>query len=142
ILLGEAAAGSGLAQEAPVPTSVAVHPTAVELRHQRHPFMLQVLGASADGYSLDLHGQAKFTSADPKVAAVDKDGWVRPVGDGQTQVQVAVAGQTKSVAVKVQLPKAEPPYSFRHEVMPVLSRAGCNSGGCHGYSLGKNGFKL
>ena len=32
--------------------------------------------------------------------------------------------------------------SFRHEVMPVLSKAGCNSGGCHGYSLGKNGFKL
>src|SRR5262249_51444301 len=32
--------------------------------------------------------------------------------------------------------------SFRHEVMAVLSKAGCNSGGCHGYSLGKNGFKL
>jgi hypothetical protein len=26
--------------------------------------------------------------------------------------------------------------------MPVLSRAGCNAGACHGYSLGKNGFKL
>ena len=26
--------------------------------------------------------------------------------------------------------------------MPVLSRAGCNTGACHGYSLGKNGFKL
>ena len=42
----------------------------------------------------------------------------------------------------MQLPAAEPPYSFRHEVMPVLSRAGCNAGACHGYSLGKNGFKL
>src|SRR5262249_1616320 len=44
--------------------------------------------------------------------------------------------------VKVQLPPTEPPMSFRHEVMPVLSRAACNSGGCHGFSLGKNGFKL
>ncbi len=26
--------------------------------------------------------------------------------------------------------------------MPVLSKAGCNAGACHGYSLGKNGFKL
>src|SRR5205085_2715154 len=34
------------------------------------------------------------------------------------------------------------PYSFRHEIMPVFSKGGCNSGGCHGYSLGKNGFKL
>jgi len=27
-------------------------------------------------------------------------------------------------------------------VMPVLSKGGCNAGACHGYSLGKNGFKL
>ena len=26
--------------------------------------------------------------------------------------------------------------------MPVFSKAGCNAGACHGYSLGKNGFKL
>jgi hypothetical protein len=125
-----------------VPSSVTVQPTAIELRHQRQPIALQVLGASADGYSLDLRSQAKYASADAKVALVDADGLVRPVANGQTQVTVRVAGQTKSVAVTVQLPPAEPPYSFRHEVMPVLSKAGCNSGGCHGYSLGKNGFKL
>ncbi len=55
---------------------------------------------------------------------------------------VAVAGQTLTVAVKVQLAANEPPTSFRHEVMPILTRAGCNAGACHGYSLGKNGFKL
>ncbi len=32
--------------------------------------------------------------------------------------------------------------SFRHEVMPVLSRAGCNLGTCHGNLNGKGGFKL
>ena len=130
------------AQETPAPGSITVQPTAIEVRHQRHPLALQVLGSSADGYSLDLRGQAKFASADPKIAVVDADGWVRPVANGQTQVTIAVGTQTKTVAVKVQLPPSEPPMSFRHEVMPVLSRAGCNSGGCHGYSLGKNGFKL
>src|SRR5437763_1857477 len=34
------------------------------------------------------------------------------------------------------------PVSFRNEVMAVLSRAGCNSGACHGNQNGKNGFKL
>jgi hypothetical protein len=125
-----------------VPTSIAVHPTTIELRHQRQPHSLQVLGASADGFSLDLRAQAKFASADPKIATVDDKGMVRPVGNGQTQVTVTVAGQTRTVAVKVQIPASEPVYSFRHEVMPVLSRAGCNMGACHGYSLGKNGFKL
>ena len=32
--------------------------------------------------------------------------------------------------------------SFRHDVMPVLSRAGCNQGACHGNLNGKGGFKL
>ena len=32
--------------------------------------------------------------------------------------------------------------SFRHDVLPVLSKAGCNGGGCHGALAGKGGFRL
>jgi hypothetical protein len=32
--------------------------------------------------------------------------------------------------------------SFRNEVMPVLSKSGCNAGTCHGNANGKAGFKL
>ena len=32
--------------------------------------------------------------------------------------------------------------SFERDVMPVLSRAGCNAGACHGNLNGKGGFKL
>ena len=34
------------------------------------------------------------------------------------------------------------PLSFQHDVLPVLSKAGCNSGGCHGALAGKGGFRL
>ncbi len=34
------------------------------------------------------------------------------------------------------------PPSFRLDVEPVLFRAGCNSGGCHGAAAGKDGFHL
>src|SRR5450432_4032305 len=98
----------GLAQDAPVPASITVQPAAIEIRHQRHPHTLQVLGMSADGYSLDLRSAAKYTSADPKIAIVDAEGWVRPVANGETKVTVSIAGQTKTVAVKVQLPAVEP----------------------------------
>lgn len=37
-------------------------------------------------------------------------------------------------------PAAEP--SFRQDVMPVLFRAGCNAGTCHGSARGKDGFML
>src|SRR5262249_7209918 len=126
----------------PVPASVTIAPALIELRQHRQPHSIQVLGTTADGYSLDLRPLARFTSANPSVAAVGDDGWVRPVANGETVVTVTTAGQMRTVAVKVQLPATEPSISFRHEVMPVFSRAGCNQGACHGYSLGKNGFKL
>jgi hypothetical protein len=31
-------------------------------------------------------------------------------------------------------------WSFRHHVLPVLSKAGCNGGGCHGALAGKGGY--
>jgi hypothetical protein len=37
---------------------------------------------------------------------------------------------------------AAEPVSFRNEVLAVLSRAGCNSGPCHGNLNGKGGFRL
>jgi hypothetical protein len=35
-----------------------------------------------------------------------------------------------------------PVPSFRNHVIPVLTKAGCNQGACHGALAGKNGFKL
>ncbi len=32
--------------------------------------------------------------------------------------------------------------SFRQDVLPLLTKAGCNSGGCHGKLSGQNGFRL
>lgn len=32
--------------------------------------------------------------------------------------------------------------SFRHDVLPILTRAGCNAGTCHGTPTGRNGFRL
>jgi len=37
---------------------------------------------------------------------------------------------------------APPPVSFQHEVLPVLTRQGCNAGTCHGSPSGKGGFAL
>jgi hypothetical protein len=36
----------------------------------------------------------------------------------------------------------EPTPSFLNEVVPVLTRAGCNQGACHGKGAGQNGFRL
>jgi hypothetical protein len=41
-------------------------------------------------------------------------------------------------------PQAEQkrPISYRNDVVPLLSKAGCNMGACHGNAAGKGGFRL
>jgi hypothetical protein len=119
-----------------------LQPAAVTLVHPRQPHSILVSGTTADGHTLDLTASASFASADEKVAAVDAFGWVRPVASGKTTITVTAAGRSATLPVTVALKPGAQPVSFRHEVMPVFSRAGCNQGACHGYSLGKNGFKL
>lgn len=41
-----------------------------------------------------------------------------------------------------QKPMGQQPVSFINDVVPVLTRAGCNAGACHGAAAGKGGFKL
>lgn len=136
-------AAIGFAADVPANLAeVRVHPEKIELRHPRQPQSILVLGKSADGYSFDLGKTAKITSADEKIARIDESGWVQPVADGQTQVTVSINDKSFTIPVEVKLPAEPSPRSFRHEVMPALSKAGCNMGACHGYSLGKNGFKL
>src|SRR5207249_4682171 len=71
----------------------------------------------------------------------DKDGYVLPVKPGKTTLLVTAAGQKAVVPVVVKS-VASPPISFVREVMPVMSKSGCNAGTCHGSAKGKNGFKL
>jgi len=130
----------GSTEHAPV-GSVQVSPRSVKLMYHRHWVSMTVSARTADGIALDLTPQATLRSGDETIAIVE-DGWVRPIKSGVTKITVEAAGQTVEVPVQVALPPAERPYSFQHEVMPVLSKAGCNSGACHGYSLGKGGFKL
>src|SRR5579859_4745627 len=37
---------------------------------------------------------------------------------------------------------ASEPVTFVRDVMPILNKASCTSGTCHGAAKGKNGFKL
>src|ERR1700752_4581623 len=48
-----------------------------------------------------------------------------------------------AVLAAAQLCAAENPVpSFRNNVQPVLAKAGCNAGACHGAAAGQNGFRL
>src|SRR5262249_23555545 len=50
--------------------------------------------------------------------------------------------QKATVNLRVQRATAEVPVSFAREVVPLLTKAGCNQGACHGAQHGRGGFKL
>lgn len=47
-----------------------------------------------------------------------------------------------TLALLGNLPAADRPPTFERDVEPILARAGCNAGACHGKARGQNGFAL
>jgi len=131
-----------LAAEPPLVGDLLVNPSSIELGHVRHPHSIIVTGRSELGQTIDYTAKAKYTSSNDKIARVRADGWIEAVADGEAEIRIEAGGKKSVAKVKVALPKQPREFSFRHDVMPALSKAQCNQGACHGYSLGKNGFKL
>ena len=118
-----------------------VFPAEVNLKFLRDRQSLVCRFTEGNGVHRNVTREARFTFADAKVAKV-VDGSVLPLGDGATSLKVEFAGQSVQVPVKVEAAGEDTPVSFRNDVMPVFMRNGCNSGGCHGSSRGKDGFRL
>ena len=95
------------------------------------------------GSETDLTAKATFTSSLPGVAQVDAQGVVRAVGDGETRITARLPdGRQASVRVRVESANQSPRRDFRNQVRSVMTKAGCNSGPCHGAGAGQNFFKL
>jgi hypothetical protein len=90
----------------------------------------------------DRTATAKFASSNPAVAKVDEAGNVTPFGDGDAVISAILEGKTATATVHVTKVKEPVAWSFRNHVIPVLTKAGCNSGACHGALAGKGGMKL
>lgn len=123
------------------PKELVIYPKDVKLSGPRAEQRLIVLGVWADGREWDLTRSATISSASAKVATAER-GVVRPAADGATTLAIEASGAKASVAVSVEKAQADEPVSFAREVEPILTRAGCNSGGCHGAQHGRGGFKL
>lgn len=78
---------------------------------------------------------------DDSVAMV-RDGKVVAIADGETTLSVLVGDDSRSIPIRVQNASQPLPWEFDAHVQSVLSRAGCNSGACHGALAGKGGFRL
>jgi hypothetical protein len=128
---------SALAQK----VELTVEPPSVTLRHADDRQRLQVSARHTDGSVSDISRVAKYVSSNPAIAQVNEQGIVTPQAAGQAMIQVTAGDGMTALAVEVSGVERRP-VSFLNDVMPILARAGCNSGACHGAASGKKGFKV
>ena len=99
-------------------------------------------GTYADGSVRDLTRALSWTSLDPAVATVSARGQVVPKGNGTATIVARQGSVEVKTTVKVERMDQPAPVSFRRDVIPAFSQAGCNTGACHGTPTGKGGFRL
>lgn len=88
----------------------------------------------------DVTTQTAWSVEPAGVVAIDA-GYVHALRPGKATVLAAMGGVTAEAIVDV--PEvAERSWDVAEDIIPVLSRAGCNTGGCHGRAEGQNGFHL
>jgi hypothetical protein len=121
---------------------VQVDPASVKLSGPNARFTLLVTGRTDDGRVIDLTSSARYRTLDPKVAAVTDKGVVLAVADGSASIQIEAAGRTLKVPVLVEGSTRARHFNFENDIVPILSKFGCNASGCHGKAEGQNGFKL
>jgi len=124
-----------------VEPALTVSPASVTLAPGDHGYQLLATADGAHGGRRDLTAAAVWRVEPAGVVSVDGSGYVTALSTGEATVRATHGGGEAAVTVVV-AGDDDRPWDFGTDVVPVLSRAGCNAGGCHGRADGQNGFRL
>ncbi|WP_435018934.1 DUF1549 domain-containing protein [Tundrisphaera sp. TA3] len=124
------------------PPRLQAFPAAIRLDGASDRAQISVSIASGDGTTRDVSSSARLTISPPDVASASGSGLITPRADGRAEIRVEADGLATTIPVEVRRAGVERAPSYRLDVLPLLSRAGCNAGACHGNIHGKGGFRL
>jgi len=117
-------------------------PATIALEGPQARQQLVVEAHYADGHVADVTAQSHLALANPALAVLDHDFVLLPRRDGTAAVRAEFDGRSAMAPLTIHNALAPTVWSFRNQVLPVMTKVGCNSGPCHGAAAGKNGFKL
>lgn len=100
---------------------------------------VQLLISSGDGR--DVTRDVAVSVEPAGIVDIDELGRVTPLSDGTATLTVKFGNATETRAIAVSGTGTDT-VSFGEDVIPVLSKAGCNQGACHASQYGKGEFKL
>ncbi len=118
-----------------------VEPAVVRLQGPWDYTQLLVTGLLDTGDRVDVTRMSTF-SLPQAFGAVTPSGQVQATRDGLAALVVKTGDRVHGVPILAEGLTSDRPVSYVRDVMPVISRLGCNAGTCHGSKDGKEGFKL
>ena len=121
--------------------SLTIVPQSIELSGDAPQHGLLVTYVDETGHAIDVTPKCRFTSSESGVVTCSS-AVCQAVADGRADVTAEFNGLTARVAVSVKDAAAAVKPSFRQDIVPILTKTGCNMGSCHGKLAGQNGFKL
>ena len=104
---------------------------------------LLVTGSYSSGQLRDLTRSVTYEASPAGLVSISSTGVVTPLAEGRVTVTaVTPQGLRASTDLLVENIVVDAPVNFPNQVVPIFTKLGCNSGGCHGKASGQNGFKL
>ncbi len=119
---------------------IRAYPATVNLSNPFAYSQILLTGELTTGEQIDVTRMAKVES--PAIVEASETGLIRPKAEGKGVIRASLQGIVTTIPVEVSGQKKVFKTSFVRDVMPVMTRLGCNAGTCHGGAKGKNGFKL
>ena len=119
-----------------------VFPSQLELTGLDPSHGIVVSLADDDGKVSDVTRRAVYEIDRSDIASTDERGMVTGLSDGNATLTIRLDQLSVSVSVSVAAIAEKTAPSFKQDVLPILTRSGCNMGGCHGKLAGQNGFRL
>ncbi|WDE97347.1 DUF1553 domain-containing protein [Lentisphaera profundi] len=118
---------------------ISVLPTKIKLTSARSCAQVLVTGYTKDGKTIDLSRKAKFTHNHfVKV----ENAYVTPLANGNSQITVNYGKLQQTIPFTVSSTDKNDPVSFNWETLAILTKQGCNGGGCHGKPNGRGALEL
>ncbi len=121
--------------------AVTSFPSKVNLNGKFSYNQLLITGFKASGETIDLSHKATYKISTDSASVADS-GKVLAQKNGSAVLSISWKNHQLSVPVKVEGVTSDFDPDYVTDIMPVVSRMGCNMGTCHGAKDGKNGFKL
>jgi hypothetical protein len=136
-----------VADKTPPPVSapepkVVVLPAAAELSPYDPGLQFLVQVHNPTGGAVDHTPDAQFHLDPPDLATIEAGGYLRPLKPGKVRVTATTSEGEAHAEVTISDSPGGRAWDFDSDIVPLLTKLNCNSGGCHGKADGQNGFHL